>query len=101
MLNQVILVGRLSHDLELKEIEESKKELDFILEVQRRLKNSDGVYETDFINCKVYADMTSEISEYCKKGDMIGVRGHLQIIDNNMLVVGEKVSFLSSSKSNN
>ena len=31
MLNQVVLVGRLSHDLEIKEIEENKKELSVVI----------------------------------------------------------------------
>ena len=100
MLNQVVLVGRLSHDLELKEIEEIKKELNVTLAVRRNSKNGDGVYETDIINYKVYGDMASNVVDYCKKGDMIGLKGHLQVIDNNMLVIAERVTFLSS-KSNN
>ena len=100
MLNQVILVGRLSHDLELKDTKENKKELDIVLTISRSFKNSDGVYETDIINCKVYDDMASNVVECCKKGDIIGVKGHLQMIDNNMLVIAEKVTFLSSKSSN-
>lgn len=100
MLNQVILVGRLSHDLELKEIEENKKELDIVLAVTRSLKNSDGVYETDIINCKVYDDMASNVVECCKKGDIIGIKGKLQAIDNAMYVIADKVTFLSSKSSN-
>lgn len=98
MLNQVILVGRLSHDLELKDTKENAKELDIVLAILRSFKNSDGVYETDFINCKVYGNMVDSTLEYCQKGDIIGLKGHLQIIDNNMLVVADKVTFLSSSK---
>lgn len=100
MLNQVILVGRLSHDLEIKEIEEDKKGLDIVLAVPRSFKNIDGIYETDFINCKVYSDMASNVVEYCKKGDLLGVRGRLQVVNNNIVVIAERVTFLSS-KSNN
>lgn len=101
MLNQVILVGRLSHDLEIKEIEENKKGLDIVLAVPRSFKNSDGIYETDSINCKVFGDMSNSVLEYCKKGDLLGVKGRLQVVDNNMVVIAERVTFLSSNKSNN
>lgn len=100
MLNQVILVGRLSHDLEIKEIEGNKKELNVVLAVPRSFKNSDGVYETDFISCKVYADMASNISEYCKKGDLLGVKGRLQVVDNAMVVIAERITFLSTKSDN-
>lgn len=100
MLNQVVLVGRLSHDLEIKEIEESKKGLDIVLAVPRSFKNSDGIYETDFINCKVYGNMVDSAFEYCKKGDLLGIRGRLQIIDNKTVVIAERVTFLSSKSSN-
>lgn len=93
MLNQVVLVGRLSNDIEIKE---NKKELDIVLSVTRRFKNSNEIYETDFITCKVYFDMANHVSEHCKKGDIIGVRGHLQVIDNTMVVIADKISFLTS-----
>lgn len=67
MMNQVILVGRLSNELELKEFEENKNELDLVLAVTRSFKNDEGIYETDFINCKVFGNMTNSVVEYCKK----------------------------------
>ena len=100
MLNQVILVGRLSHDLEIKEIEEDKKELDIVLAVPRSYKNKEGIYETDFIKCKVFKTMASNVVEYCKKGDLLGVRGRLQVVDNKTVVIAERVTFLSSKSSN-
>lgn len=66
-MNQVILVGRLSNELELKEFEENKNELDLVLAVTRSFKNDEGIYETDFINCKVFGNMTNSVVEYCKK----------------------------------
>ena len=100
MLNQVVLVGRLSHDLKIKEIEESKKELSVVLAVPRSFKNEEGIYETDFINCKVCDNMASNVLEYCKKGDLIGIRGRLQVVNNNIVVIAERVTFLSSKSSN-
>ena len=100
MLNQVVLVGRLSHDLKIKEIEENKKELSVVLAVPRSFKNEEGIYETDFINCKVFGYMLNSVLEYCKKGDLLGVRGRLQVVNNNIVVIAERVTFLSSKSSN-
>lgn len=72
MLNQVVLVGRLTDDLEVTETENGKKVASLILAVQRSYKNSDGIYEADFIKCTLWNAVASSTSEYCKKGDIIG-----------------------------
>ena len=79
MLNQVILVGRLTDDLEITETDTGKKVTTLILAVQRTYKNSDGIYEADFIKCILWNAVASSTSEYCKKGDIIGIRGRLQV----------------------
>lgn len=105
MLNQVVLVGRLTDDLEVTETENGKKVASLILAVQRSYKNSDGIYEADFIKCTLWNAVASSTSEYCKKGDIIGIKGHLQVnsyTDNDgnkkygTEVIAEKVTFLSS-----
>lgn len=110
MLNQVILVGRLTDDLEVVEMENGKKVTSLILAVQRAFKNSDGVYETDFVRCTLWNAVASSTSEYCKKGDIIGIRGRLQVNsyedkDGNRKysteVIAEKVTFLSSNQNHN
>ena len=50
-LNNVILVGRLTQNPEVIEIENNRKVTSVILAVNRNFKNSDGIYETDFIRC--------------------------------------------------
>jgi len=109
MLNQVVLVGRLTSDLEVKELEGGKKETLLTLAVPRPFKNENGEYETDFITCRLWNNIAENTAEYCKKGDIVGVKGRIQtIIEENVLeektykteVVAEKVTFLSS-KSNN
>ena len=108
MLNQIILVGRLTKDLELKEGENESKYTIMNLAIPRSFKNSEGQYDTDFINCIAFDSIASNTAEYCKKGDIIGVKGRVQtrIIEKNdnkeyiMEIIAEKVTFLSS-KSNN
>ena len=107
MLNNVILVGRLTQDPEMTEIETGKKLTTVILAVNRNFKNIDGVYDTDFIRCILWNNIASTTTEYCKIGDVIGVKGRLQsskyedengkthyITD----VIAERVTFLSSNK---
>lgn len=110
MLNQVILVGRLVRNPEVRESETGKKVSIVTLAVNRPYKNIDGEYDTDFLDCTLWTAIAENTSEYCKKGDVIGIRGRLQtrIIDNEdgskykrVDVIADKVTFLSSAKNNN
>ena len=99
MLNQVVMVGRLVSDPEV--VKEGEKELSTItLAIPRSFKNSEGVYETDFIECILYNQIATNTTEYCKKGDIIGVKGRLQsqeVEDKRITqIIAEKVTFLSS-----
>lgn len=102
MLNQVILVGRLVQDPEIKELENGIRTSYITLAVSRSYKNSDGIYETDFIPVRLYKGIAENTTEYCKKGDVIGVKGRIQTKqekDKNIIeIVAEKVTFLSSRK---
>ena len=51
MLNQVIVVGRLVADPEVKKLESGKEVTNVTLAVSRPYKNAEGVYETDFVDC--------------------------------------------------
>ena len=97
MLNQIVLVGRLVSDPEINETENGKKVSEITLAVSRSYKNSEGIYDTDVIPCIVWNVMAENAAEFCKKGDIIGVKGRLQRLEGNELqVVAEKVTFLSS-----
>ncbi len=50
MLNQVVLVGRLTSDLELQDTDSGKRRTFLTLAVQRTFKNIDGEYDTDFVD---------------------------------------------------
>ena len=102
MLNQVVLVGRLTSDPEINEVENSRKVTTITLAVSRSYKNLNGEYETDFIKCYLWNAIAETTAEYCKKGDLVGVKGRLQTtnVDDKIVmeVVAKKVSFLSSRK---
>ena len=103
-MNNVMLVGRLANDIEKKELENGKEVTTISLAVNRSFKNPDGVYETDFIDCVLWDGLADNICAYCQKGDVIGVRGRLQVsyyekddIKRKVVqVVVEKLTFLSS-----
>ena len=110
MLNQVILVGRLVKDLEVKKLEDGKKVTTMTLAIPRSYKNEQGEYETDFVDCRLYNNIASNTAEYCRKGDIVGVKGRIQttqnidengnITDKTTNIMAEKVTFLSSGKEN-
>ena len=107
MLNQVVLVGRLTDDIEVITRENGKKVSSLVLAVQRTFKNTEGIYEADFIRCTLWNAVASSTSEYCHKGDIIGVKGRIQVNSYedkdgtkkySTEVIAEKVTFLSSKK---
>lgn len=107
MLNQSILVGRIVQEPEVRETENGTKVTNLTLAVQRSFKNINGEYDTDFISCVLWKGIAENTAEYCKKGDLIGIRGRLQTRTiqydedtkkNITEVVAERVTFLSSKK---
>ncbi len=111
MHNMVYLIGRLTEDPSLKETEEEYRMTSINLAVQRAYKNEDGVFETDFIRCVLWDSVAEHTCEYCKKGDLVGIKGRLQnrsyedettkekkyITE----VIVDKISFLASKKDKN
>ena len=108
MLNQTVIVGRLVEDPEVKELENGKKVANITLAVPRSYRNEDGDYDTDFLNCTLWSEIAENTAEYCKKGDLLGVKGRIQsrVIEDGenkntvMEIVAEKVTFLSSKVKN-
>ena len=107
MVNSVMLVGRLAQDIEVKKLDSGKEVTKVALAVPRSFKNPDGIYETDFFDCILWEGLAKNASEYCKKGDTVGVRGRLQtssyetedgIKKKVVEVIVEKLTFLSSKK---
>lgn len=109
MVNSVMLVGRLAQEVEVKKLDSGKEVTKVALAVPRSFKNPDGIYETDFFDCILWEGLAKNASEYCKKGDTVGVRGRLQTSSYEkedgtkckmVEVIVEKLTFLSSKKSN-
>lgn len=102
MTNQTILIGRLTENPTIKELESGKKVTAITIAVTRNYKNLDGEYESDFIDCVLWNTIAESTTTYCKKGDLIAIKGRVQKSkDEEMVIVAEKVSFLSSRKETN
>lgn len=104
MLNQTVLVGRLVDDPEIKETENGNV-ANITLAVSRSYKNDEGRYDTDYIKCTLWNGIATNTAEYCKKGDVVGIKGRLQTNSREdgegksqfyLNVIAEKVTFLSS-----
>lgn len=106
MLNQMVVVGRLVRDPELRETENGKKVSNITLAVPRSYKNSEGEYDTDFLDITLWNSIAENSVEYVKKGDLLGVKGRISskevendgITKNELVLVAEKVTFLSNKK---
>jgi len=95
MLNQLVLVGRLTKQPEVKELKD-KKVTHITLAIPRSYKNSNGEYDTDFVPITLWNGIAENTTTYCRKGDIIGVKAKVQCTNNNLEIIAEKVTFLSS-----
>lgn len=106
MLNQIILVGRLTRNITVNKSENGVKVATISLAIPRSFKNSEGNYDTDFIDCVAFDNIAENTSEYCGKGDIVGVKGRVQSRtieqedkkENVLEIICEKITFLSSKK---
>jgi single-strand DNA-binding protein len=78
MINQVILVGRLTRDPELKFTNDGKAFTNITLAVTRQFRNPNGELDTDFVPCILWRKTAENTALYCQKGACIGVIGRIQ-----------------------
>ena len=105
MMNQVVMIGRIVKEPELKETEKGNL-CNLTLAVARPYKNEEGVYETDFVDVTLWKSIAENTKEYCRKGDLVGVKGRIQTShyeqDDEVKyvteVIAEKVTFLSTRR---
>ena len=106
MLNQIVLVGRLTKDVQVNKSEKGKQVASLTLAIPRSFKNMNGEYETDYIPCVLWKGVAESTTQYCKKGDLVGIKGRIQTSNYQdsegnkkytTEVVAEKVTFLSKN----
>lgn len=107
MINRTIITGRLVKNIEIRYTQNNVAMTQFTLAVQRKFKNQNGEYESDFINCVAYKSTAELLSKYTGKGDLIGIEGRIQTRNYENQegkkvyvteVIVESVDFLASKK---
>ena len=115
-MNRVNLIGRLTKTPELRYTQSNKGITRFTIAVNRKFKNSEGDYDADFINCLCFEKRAKVITNYCEKGDLIGVAGRIQtgsytgqdgqrrfttdVVADNVQFIGSRRSETSTSNNN-
>ena len=79
MINNIVLVGRTTKTIELKQNKNGTNYVQFTLAVNRPYKDEQGQQQADFINCVAWNKTAETIAKYVPKGTMIGVEGRLQV----------------------
>ena len=75
-MNKVILGGRLSSDVDLKQTQSGISVASFSIAVNR--KKTDGEQKTDFFNCTAWRGQADMLARYFKKGSSICIEGAMQ-----------------------
>ena len=110
MINNVVVVGRLTRAVDLRYTSNGTAYASFTLATDRDFKNQSGERETDFINCVMWRKPAENLANYTKKGSLIGIEGRIQTrnYDNQQgqrvyvtEVLAERFHFLESSKTAN
>ncbi len=110
MLNRVVIVGRLTRDVDLRYTPSGVAVSNFTIAANRPFKNQQGEQEADFIQCVAWRKQAENIANYMKKGSQVGVDGRIQTRsyegqDGKMVyiteVLAEGIQFLESRNSQN
>ena len=79
-MNHVVLIGRLTKDVELKYIQGTGTPVaNFAIAVDREFTGKDGKKEVDFINIQVWGKSAENCANYIGKGSLVCVQGSIRI----------------------
>ena len=78
MINNVVMIGRLTRDVELRYTSNNVSVGAFTLAVNRNFKNAAGDRESDFINCIIWNKQAENLANWTKKGMLVGITGRIQ-----------------------
>lgn len=81
MLNNVIIMGRLTRDPELRRTQGGTAVTSFTMAVDRDFKSQSGEKETDFIDVVAWRNTGEFAAKYLAKGRMAAVEGRIQVRD--------------------
>lgn len=76
-MNKFIGIGRLTNNVELKETNNGKYYIKNSIAIKSDFKNSDGQYDTEFVNIMVWGKSAEILAKYSFKGMLIAIEGRL------------------------
>jgi len=77
-MNKVILMGRLTRDVEMRQTPNGISLARFSIAVNRRFAGRDAQQQADFINCVAWRQTGEFVARYFQKGSMIAIVGSIQ-----------------------
>jgi len=77
MINRVVLVGRLTKDIDLRKTNSNTSVCSFTLACNRRFQSQQGGPTADFINCIAWRQSADFLAKYASKGSIVGVEGRI------------------------
>lgn len=110
MINNVVLVGRLTKDPELRYSSSNIPMVYFTVAVNRTFADQSGQRQADFISCVAFRKQAENMARFLGRGSLIGVEGRIQTRnyqgkDGNTVyvteVVADRIQFLESKSSSN
>lgn len=78
-MNTVMLLGRLTKDVDFRYMPNGKGVANFTLAVNRPFKNADGKVEADFIPVILFGKTAEVVANYVSRGQRLLVEGRLQV----------------------
>ena len=77
-MNHVVLIGRITKDIEVKQTSNQTPFCQFTIAVDRKFKDNNGNKQADFINCVAWRKTAELIGQHFRKGHRIGIIGEIQ-----------------------
>lgn len=105
MINRAIIVGRITKDPDLRKTQSGVSVVSFTIACNRRVQSQGQ--DADFINCVAWNKTADFMTQYVKKGALLGVEGRIQTRNYDdkdgkrvyiTEVVADSVQFLESKK---
>lgn len=78
LINNVVLVGRLTKKPDLRYTSSGVAVATFTLAVNRNFTNQSGTREADFINCVIWRKPAETFANLGQKGTLVGITGRIQ-----------------------
>ncbi len=78
MINRVVLVGRITKDVDARATQNGVSVVSFTLAVNRNFASSNGEKQADFINVVAWRQTADFMRNYVKKGALLGIEGRIQ-----------------------